>query len=96
MSNYIGTPFDGSAVDRCCKSIVDYKGNAVAVCKACKLFYIKNRTGGIGNGLAEYGFGIRFEIFSQFLFGKSLVDECSFNSHFGHCYEEKVIGSAVY
>ena len=68
MGHNIRPPFKRPAVHRCCKSIVNNKGDSVCMCTFREFLYVKNRQGRICNCLPEDHPGIILKCCIQFVF----------------------------
>ena len=57
----VGSPLEGSAVDRRGKGVVDNQGNTVTVGNTCETLNIEDGAARVGDGLAKHGLGVGTE-----------------------------------
>ena len=95
VCNDVSTPFERSAVDGCCKCVVDDQGNTVCMGCFCESFDIQNCQCRVCDRFAEYCFCVGSECCFQFFIGAVGGYECEFYAHFFHCYGEQVECTAV-
>ena len=95
VGDNVSSPLERSAVDGSSKGIVHDEGNSVCVGCFCETLYVKDRKGGVGDGLAEYRLGVRPEGRLKFLVGTKRIHESDFHAHPGHGHRKKIEGSSV-
>ena len=91
----VRAPPEGLAVDGGGEGVVHNEGNAVGMGGLGEFLNVQHRQGGVGDGLAEHGFGVGTEGGVQFFLGAVRVDKGGFQTHFLHGDGEKVEAAAV-
>ena len=90
MGYDVGTPFEGTAVDRCGKGVVDDKWHSILMGNACKFLDIKYRTSRITDGLAEDYLGVGTESLLYLFFGVVRVDKGAVDTKLLECDTKQI------
>ena len=95
MGDNVGPPLEGAADHRGGEGVVHDEGHAVGVGRPGELLKVQHGEGGVGDGLAKDGPGLRPEGGLQLGLGAVGVDEGEVDAHALHRDGEEVIGTAV-
>ena len=91
----ISTPFERTAVDRCCKCIIHNKRHTMCMCGICKFFQIQNNEGRIGDCLSKYCFCIFLKCCIQLFLRTLRIYKRSFYTHFFDRMGIQIVGTSV-
>ena len=95
VGHNVCAPLEGPAVDGCREGVVDDERHTVGVGDLCKEGDVKNRKGGIGDGLTEHRAGVVLKGGVKFLLGGVRGDEGAGNAHLLHGHVQEIEGAAV-
>ena len=95
MDDDICAPFEGTAIDRGRKGIIDDQRDIMRVSDICKKLDINNIQRGIGDGLDKDRFGIGLELLIEILGGDRRADEIEIDAEVAERFIKEIERTAV-
>ena len=95
VSDNVGTPLKGTAVDGSGEGVIDNKGYAVLVGNAGKLLDIQYLTARIGDGFTKQGLGVGTECLVDFLLAGLLRNERAVDAQFLQRDTKEVVSATI-